>query len=196
MKIERRFYDSKIEVRGKEKDQRLLGHAAVFNKLSEDLGGFREQIAPGAFDGVLDNDVRALFNHDSSLILGRTKAGTMALSVDEAGLVYDVNLPDTQVARDLYTSIARGDISQSSFGFRVGKDHWDESGGNVIRTIIEVSELLDVSPVTFPAYPDATVGKRSMDAFFKKQSEIEAAYRQREIQIMSVGFPIGQQRSK
>lgn len=190
MKIERRIYEGQIEARDNKNEKRIIGHAAVFNKLSEDLGGFREQIALGAFDGVMENDIRALFNHDSSMILGRSKAGTLTVSIDNTGLVYDVKLPDTQVARDLYTSIGRGDISQSSFGFRVGKDHWEQlDNGDAVRTIIEVSELIDVSPVTFPAYPDASVGKRSYERFIasKTAHDIETAYRERNIQIISYG---------
>lgn len=153
----------------------IRGHAAVFDKLSENLGGFRERIAPGAFDSVLEDDVRALFNHDGNLILGRTRAGTLRLFLDDVGLGYELTPPDTQAGRDLMTSIKRGDVSQSSFAFRVaaGGDSWDEDeDGVIIRTITKFGRLFDVSPVTFPAYPDTSVAARSLDLF--KASKVQA----------------------
>ena len=143
---------------------KIAGYAAMFNVLSSDLGGFKERIAPGAFDKVLDQDVRAVFNHDPSLLLGRSSAGTLRMSVDGTGLAYEVDLPDTTLARDLSELMNRGDISQSSFRFSVLKDSWvmGDDGGE-IRTIEQVGTLVDVSPVTYPAYPDATVAKRSLD---------------------------------
>ena len=143
----------------------VTGHAAVFDQLSENLGGFREKIAPGAFDGVLNDDVRALFNHDSNLILGRTAAKTLELSVDTTGLKVDFSIPDTSYGRDLIVSLERGDINQMSFGFQVEEDEWNEDNttGAVIRTITKVKRLFDISPITFPAYPQTDVAKRSMD---------------------------------
>jgi len=143
----------------------VTGHAAVFDQLSENLGGFREKIAPGAFDGVLNDDVRALFNHDSNLILGRTAAKTLELSVDTTGLKVDFSIPDTSYGRDLIVSLERGDINQMSFSFQVEEDEWNEDNttGAVIRTITKVKRLFDISPITFPAYPQTDVAKRSMD---------------------------------
>ncbi len=166
--LERRnFVNSEIRVANTE-SREVVGYASVFvdsdgrAALSENLGGFREKIDPKAFDSVLDNDVRALFNHDPNLILGRTTAGTLKLSVDERGLKYSFTAPDTSYGRDLMISLERGDVSQSSFGFIVEEDSWDEdSEGATIRTIKKVGRLLDVSPVTYPAYPDAQVGKRN-----------------------------------
>ena len=110
----------------------VTGYAAVFSSLSQDLGGFREQIMPGAFTTSLANqpDVRALFNHDPNLVLGRTKAGTLELAEDGTGLQWSATLPDTTVARDLAISVERGDIDQCSFGFYCLEDDWsmDSSG--------------------------------------------------------------------
>jgi HK97 family phage prohead protease len=174
--IERRFFDLddlKIETRADSDAPVIRGHAAVFNKLSENLGGFREQIAPGAFDDVLNDDVRALFNHDPNHVLGRTKAGTLSISVDDNGLAYEVDPPDTQTARDLIVSMQRGDVSQSSFAFTVEQDDWSEDeDGRIVRTIQKVKRLYDVSPVTYPAYPDASVGLRSLEAW-KEQTKPE-----------------------
>ena len=147
-----------IEVRESEGDEMTLeGYAAVFNS-ETDLGAFREVIRPGAFDDVMDNDVRALINHDPNLILGRTGNGTLELSTDERGLKYKVKLGNQQYARDFYESVKRGDISQSSFAFTIDKQSWNEE--RTVRSVDKVRQLLDVSPVTYPAYSAATVQAR------------------------------------
>lgn len=187
MEVERRILDAgPIEVRASGGDGAatvtLRGYAAKFDVLSENLGGFREQIAPGAFADVLSDDVRALFNHDPNHVLGRSVANTLRLSQDSVGLYYEVDLPDTQAARDLLVSINRGDVSQSSFAFRVAPngDKWDENDeGVIIRTISRFSRLYDVSPVTYPAYPDATVGTRSMKAWMESRQCNEVAERRK-----------------
>lgn len=147
-----------IEVRESDGDEMTLeGYAAVFNS-ETDLGQFREVIRPGAFDDVMDNDVRALINHDPNLILGRTGNGTLELSTDERGLKYRVKLGNQQYARDFYESVKRGDISQSSFAFTIDEQSWNEE--RTVRSVDKVRQLLDVSPVTYPAYAAATVQAR------------------------------------
>ena len=168
--MEKRIFDTQIELRSNEERKTLVGSAAVFGLMSEKLGFFYEKIEPRAFDEVLDNDVRALFNHDPNYILGRNKSGTLRLSIDEEGLKYEIDLPDTQAGRDIATSIARGDISQSSFAFQVGQDRWEMDGDNEIRVIEKINRLFDVSPVTYPAYPDTTVAKRSHDEWQQEQT--------------------------
>jgi HK97 family phage prohead protease len=120
------------------------------------MGGFYEQIASGAFDDVLDNDVRAYFNHDENLLLGRVSSGTLRIGTDKRGLWYEVDLPETSYARDLMELMKRGDVNQSSFAFLIDRDRWEERDGKTYRIIEKVSRLLDVSPVSQPAYPDAT----------------------------------------
>lgn len=155
----------------------VRGYALKFNKMSQNLGGFREVIAPGAADGILTDDVRALLNHDNNLILGRTKSGTARIGVDDTGLWYEYDSPDTSYARDLLVSLERGDVDQSSFQFTVARDgdEWDENEeGVIVRTIKKINRLYDVSPVTFPAYVDTTVStvtKRSMQDFKEKRKE-------------------------
>jgi len=164
MKKEIRTVPIELRVEGGD-SPKIVGHAAVFNKWSEDLGGFREKIAPGAFTKTIsEGDVRALFNHDPNFVLGRNKAGTLSLEEDKKGLKVSIDPPDTQWARDLTTSIERGDINQMSFGFRTVKDQWTtpKTGNENKRELLEV-ELFDVSPVTFPAYPQTDVGVRSID---------------------------------
>jgi HK97 family phage prohead protease len=146
---------------------KISGYGAVFDSPSEDMGYFeelREEIDPRAFDGVMASnpDVRGLFNHDSNLVLGRTTAGTMRLSVDARGLSYEIDPPDTQFARDLMVSMRRKDITGSSFAFVVKRDQWtDNPDGSITRRIIEFDQLLDVSPVTYPAYPAANAQART-----------------------------------
>ena len=147
-----------IEVRDADSDDMVLeGYAAVFNS-ETDLGHFREVIKPGAFDDVMTDDVRALINHDPNLILGRTENGTLELSTDERGLKYRVKLGNQQYAKDFYESVKRGDISQSSFAFTIKDQSWNEE--RTVRSVDKVRQLLDVSPVTYPAYAAATVQAR------------------------------------
>jgi len=143
----------------------IVGYAAVFNSLSEDLGGFREKIDPGAFADTLNTgDVRALKNHNSDYVLGRNKSGTLTLSEDQRGLKIDIMPPDAQWAKDLMVSIDRKDIDQMSFGFRTIDQMWEGEYPDEIRTLMKV-QLFDVSPVTFPAYPDTEVGLRSLEEY-------------------------------
>jgi len=156
-----------IEVRDAEGEEMILeGYAAVFNS-ETDLGHFREVIKPGAFDDVMTNDVRALINHDPNLVLGRTTNGTLELSQDERGLKYRVKLGAQQYAKDFYESVKRGDISQSSFAFTIDEQSWNEE--RTVRSVDKVRQLLDVSPVTYPAYAAATVQARDL------QPEVEQA---------------------
>jgi HK97 family phage prohead protease len=179
-KIERRNY-AKSELRAVSEEggkRKIVGYAAVFNSLSEDLGGFRERIAPGAFTRACkEDDVRALLNHNSDYVLARTKSGTLRISEDDYGLKIECDPPDSQWANDMMASIDRGDIDQMSFGFRVAKegDIWDEIDGESVRTLRNV-DLFDVSVVAFPAYPDTTVGLRSLE-IWKKAEEPKADYR-------------------
>lgn len=158
-----------LEVRKSGETRTLVGHAAVFDTLSKNLGGFREKIQPGAFAQTLDADVRALVNHDSSRVLGRTLAKTLALAEDAKGLYVEIKPPDTTFANDLLRSIERGDVSEMSFGFVTRQDKWEEDeDGRQIRTLIEV-ELHEVSTVTFPAYPDTSIGLRSLERWKLEQ---------------------------
>lgn len=164
-----------VEVRADGESRQLVGYAAKFNSLSSDLGGFREQIQPGAFSHALQNnaDVRALWDHNSGQVLGRTRAGTLRLSEDDEGLRAEIDVPDTTAGRDAVTSIERGDVSQMSFAFRVrpGGQSFDESdSGEIIRTLTSV-DLLDVSPVAYAAYESTRIDARALRQW---QSEHDA----------------------
>ncbi len=146
----------------------LIGYAARFNAWSELLGWFTERIRPGSFKkALMKSDVRMLMNHDSNqLPLGRTPK-TLRLVEDTKGLRFENDLPDTEFARNLVMSIQRGDLNEMSFGFSVaeGGDEWVEKDGISKRTITEVDELFDISPVNFGAYktPRVKIATRTLE---------------------------------
>ena len=167
----RTFNVSDIEVRNDDGKNVVVGYGAVFNSESNDLGGFVEYIAPGAFDGRLEDDVRFLINHDG-LPLARTTNNTLRLSVDERGLKYEADMPDTTLANDLMTLLRNGTISQSSFAFTVEDDSWRNEDGRNIRTINKVSRLYDISSVTYPAYSEAgSFALRSLETWQEEQEK-------------------------
>ena len=184
---ERRAFDGEVRAEPAEGGgTRLVGYAAMFNRESEPMwtpwGDLVEIIRDGAFDHAIatEQDVRALWNHDPAEPLGRTAAGTLKLSVNKTGLRYVVDLPDTARARDLVQWVERGDVSGSSFGFRVRADGeaYEEKGSRVIRELTSV-DLFDVSPVTYPAYK-ATDGKlaiRSLEAWKRERDALRAGKR-------------------
>ena len=150
-----------IEVRLSAPDaHRLVGHAAVFDQRADIMGLFSEQIQKGAFRKALKGvDVVALWNHDQNELLGRTVAKTLRLSEDDRGLAFELDLPDTTRGRDVLTLVQRGDIRGMSFAFTVAREKWDHTEN--LRTIVEVDRLLDVSPVTNPAYAGTDLALRS-----------------------------------
>jgi HK97 family phage prohead protease len=151
----------------------LDGYAAVFNQETKLFEGrnvvFYERIAPSAFKESLarNDDIRALFNHDSGNLLGRRSSNTLELSEDDKGLRVAIHLPDTQVGRDTLASVKRGDLTGMSFGFYIRKqseqrEEAANGGKAIIRTTIEAADLIEVSPVTFPAYPQTELAARSL----------------------------------
>ena len=169
MEFEKRNFKLELRIRKKDGKTKIHGYSAVFNKLSEDLGGFREKIEKGAFkDALKTSDPRMLFNHDPNFILGRKSAGTLRVKEDLEGLYVEADAPNTRLISDMVISpMERGDIREMSFGFLVESDKWEglESRGKdemPVRTILKVAELFDVSPVTYPAYPDTKVALRSL----------------------------------
>ena len=157
------------EVRAAGDDSLVVeGYASNFD-VEYDLGYFKESVARGAFDDVLEDDVRFLLNHTGAP-LARTTNGTLELSIDETGLKYRAALADTQDGRDLYKLIKRGDITQSSFAFTIDKDEWSEDRST--RTITKIGRLLDTSAVTYPASPSTTVAARNMAAAAQEAEEL------------------------
>lgn len=165
-KQERRVF-AEVELRaaadGESGPGTLFGYAAKFNKDSLDLGWFIERIRPGAFKNALKtSDVRALVNHDPNQLLGRTP-DTLRLDENKIGLSFEIDLPDTQAGNDIAESVKRGDINGCSFAFTTEKDEWEYTDeGPDRREIVEVKELFDIGPVTYPAYPDTSVAARAM----------------------------------
>ena len=165
--MERRFLNN-AECRVEERDSipRIVGVAAVYYDETRDTEyelweGVRERIMPGAFADVLDNDVRALFNHSPDNVLGRTSAGTLTLSDSAEGLRYEVKVDGTHIAHDVVRFLERGDVSGSSFAFSVSDEHWDKEDGDDIRVITKIGTLYDVGPVTYPAYTATHSGVRN-----------------------------------
>ena len=165
---------------GSEESRWIVGYAAKFGVNSLDLGDFVERLDPGAFSIVSERrgrkkplETRALWNHDANFPLARYP-GTLRMNVDEIGLRYEFRVPDTTYGRDLASNIEAGIVKGSSFSFQVapGGESWSVEDGRSIRTITSVDSLIDVGPVTFPAYPDAdvSVAQRSYDQFLKQQS--------------------------
>lgn len=165
MRVERRALDdAQLRALGGDTAPKLAGYAAVFDVLSSDLGGFRERIRPGAFrDAILRDDVVCLLNHDRNIVLGRTSAKTLLLQEDDRGLRFEVEVPATQAAQDLYALVRRGDVRHASFAFAIddGARVWERGPqGERVHVVTRVSRLLDVSIVTVPAYPQTRVDAR------------------------------------
>lgn len=161
---ERRFTSVRVEVRAGSNDKMTIGgYAAKFNRMSQNLGGFVEQIDPRFFNGSRGDgwpDVIARYNHDQNMVLGTTNARTLRLDVNETGLLYEADLPSSR--GDVYELVERGDVSKSSFAFITLEDDWGVTDqGFPMRTLLD-GRLVDVAPVNTPAYKDTDTGLRSL----------------------------------
>ncbi len=146
---------------------KLVGHAAVFNQKTRILGLWEEQVAPGAFTKTIkEQDIRALFNHDPNIVLGRKSAGTLQLAEDEVGLLTEIEPPDNEWGRPVVDAIKRGDVTGMSISFRVVRQEWqfpDDDGrarGELPKRTILEAKLYDVGPVTFPAFEQTSIKAR------------------------------------
>lgn len=177
---ERRFFNTEVTIEKRDdsnEPQLIEGMAALYNNRTKIGDWFEEEILPGAFDDVLNDDVRCLFNHNPNFPLARSKngVGTLKLELTDQGLRYSYKTPDRTFARDLEDAIATGDVTGSSFAFRIKEEKWITRDNDVeLRQIIKFERLYDVAPVTYPAYPDASVGKRSLDSFRTSNIEVKA----------------------
>lgn len=166
-----------IQTRSADSDEKVIeGYFAVFNEIYQVWDDVTESIAPGAFTDSLNGDIRALYNHNTDQILGRTSAGTLTLREDEKGLwgQIKVNERDTE-AVNVYERIARGDISGCSFGFDIESEEVRvNDDGSVHWTITKVNPLYEVSPCVFPAYEQTSVESRGRDSKIAKQRELES----------------------
>jgi HK97 family phage prohead protease len=147
----------------------IEGYAIRFNEPSEDLGGFTEYIAPGSVK--LDSDLRAFFDHQSQYVLGRSTVGTLETHTDDSGVWMKAYPPDTQWARDLMTSIERGDISGMSFGFYLNDDVWEKRDGKAVRTVTD-ADVFELSVVALPAYPTTSAYARDKASALLEEPEV------------------------
>ncbi|HMY34817.1 MAG TPA: HK97 family phage prohead protease [bacterium] len=178
--IERRYFDSNFEVRKMDDGKhRVCGYALRFG-VSYDMGWFTEEISRTALDNADMTDVRILFNHDPNQILGRTSAGTATVRVDDNGLWYEAELPNSPNGENVRVALERGDVTQSSWGFMLRYDDntqgdlWQRKNGKDHRTITDVSAVFDASPVTFPANPETSAAKRSYDQVLKHEQKLKS----------------------
>ena len=170
-----RSADAEFQTREDGENLSIEGYFAVFNS-NYDIGyGMSESIAPGAFDGTLSDDVRALINHDTTLVLGRTAAHTLELRQDERGLWGRIAInPNDSDAMNLYNRVKRGDVNQCSFGFDILEEETDFRGDDEIHWTIKAVKLYEVSCCTFPAYEETSIAARQRDAEELKKRALEA----------------------
>ena len=169
----------------------IEGYAIMFNSLSDDLGGFKEIINPQALSQVDITDVKCLINHDFNYVIGRTKAETLELSVDDTGLYFKCYLPNTSYARDIYENIKAGNVNQCSFFYTLPSDDdnartWTNQNGEYIQTINRIDELIEVSIVTIPAYQDTSVAVGQRGKGLDKFKEDERRKLEHELESLRI----------
>jgi HK97 family phage prohead protease len=172
--LQTRSLQTKLKTRAEEDEMIIEGYFAVYNTETELWPGAFEEIAPGAFDNTLSNDIRALINHDTSLVLGRTKAGTLELKTDSRGLWGRIKInPNDTDAVNLYERVKRGDVDQCSFGFNIISEGTDYREDGTIKWTIKEVDLHEVSVCTFPAYEETGVQARHKQVEQYKQKQLE-----------------------
>ena len=174
-KMQKRSFTASFKTREDNEKLSIEGYFVVFNT-NYDMGmGMSESIAPHAFDDTLSDDIRALINHDTTLVLGRTASHTMVLRQDEHGLWghIDINPNDTD-AMNLYARVKRGDVSQCSFGFDILDEETEYRNENEVHWTIKKVKLYEVSPCTFPAYQETSIAARKHDFEIIKEREAAA----------------------
>jgi len=196
MDVERRYTPGTVEVRMDKADQnRIGGYAAVFGKLSRNLGGFVERVEAGFFNQSRADGwpgVICRYNHDDNMLLGTVGGGTLALQIDDQGLRYEVEPPAAR--NDVLELVKRGDVRNSSFAFQVIEDDWATTDGAYPMRSLVLGKCVDVAPVNSPAYPDATAGLRSLaahfDAPFEDVTELAQADELRKFFVTTGASPV------
>lgn len=169
-----RTASSKFETRESGEDLYIEGYFSVFNSIYQMWDGATESVDPHAFDNTINDDIRCLINHDTSLVLGRTKAGTLDLHIDNYGLWGRVKInPNDQDAVNLYERVKRGDVDQCSFGFEILSEETEWKEDDSIHWTLTEVRLFEVSVVTFPAYEDTSVKARQKDFEAMKERKAE-----------------------
>ena len=174
--IERRFLPVEgAELRADDVGHKLAGYAAVFGVEAIILGAWREEVAPGAYaKTIFEHDIRALWNHDPNIVLGRNRAGTLRLFEDGRGLNTEIDPPDNEWGRPVFDAVARGDVTGMSISFLAVKQEWQrppEGSRELPKRVVREAKLYDVSPVTFPAFESATIGVRSAELGLPENAE-------------------------
>jgi hypothetical protein len=171
-----RSLQTELSTRAEQEGQDMFieGYFAVFNQQTELWPGAFEEIAPGAFDETLSNDIRALINHDTTLVLGRNKSGTLELRADSRGLWGKVKInPNDTDAVNLYERVKRGDVDQCSFGFNILDEETEYREDGTIKWTIKKVDLHEVSVCTFPAYEDTGVQARKAEVEQRQKRQLE-----------------------
>ena len=170
-----RSASSKFETREEGNELKIEGYFAVFNSIYQIFDDLSESVAPGAFDDTLGDDIRALINHDSSLVLGRNTSHTLQLRQYEHGLWGSITInPNDQDAMNLYARVQRGDVDQCSFGFDILSEDYDVREDGSVHWTIKKVRLYEVSVCTFPAYEETNVKARSAQRDEIKKRSLEA----------------------
>jgi len=170
-----RSFQSDLVTRSEQDEMIIEGYFSVFNSETELWPGAYEEIAPEAFDNTLSNDIRALINHDTGAVLGRTKPGTLQLKVDSRGLWGSIKInPNDSDAVNLYERVKRGDVDQCSFGFRILSEDTDFRDDGTIKWRINEVDLHEVSVVTFPAYGDTGVQARKAEVAQHQERQMQS----------------------
>lgn len=173
-KRQTRSVSSDLKTRSESDEMVIEGYFAVFGKETELWRGAFEEIAPGAFDDTLSNDIRALINHDTNLVLGRNKSKTLELKVDSRGLWGSVEInPNDSDAVNLYERVKRGDVDQCSFGFNIEKEETDWREDGTVKWILKEIDLHEVSICTFPAYSDTGVQARKAEIMQHEKRQLD-----------------------
>jgi len=166
---------------------RIGGYAAVFDKPSGDLGGFKEKIAQGAFTRTLAEkpDVVGLYDHDARAVLGRTTSGTLQLEQDERGLKFELDVANTTTGRDVLEMVKRGDVTGASFAFSARSETWEDSSAELPLRILQDVDLFDITITPMPAYGDTQVALRTLQRHLTNSCKpYFRAYAERELSLM------------
>lgn len=177
MELETRALPGTVEIRKDGERRQVAGTGIQWNTLSSDLGGFREEFAPGSI--TIDDETRVVWQHDNRYVFGRKGAGTAVFTVDDTGAHFVADPPNAQWARDAMESIERGDVYQNSFKFSIPeprKDNqkWEKRDGVMVRTVLK-AHIYEMGPQTEPAYPTTTVALRSMEEALKETASEQPA---------------------
>ena len=176
IKTREMYFRTDFQTRQENDTKYIEGYFIRFNEETELWDGVFEEVAPEAVeDSLKKNDIRCLFNHDTSIVLGRTGNGTLELKKDSKGIFGRVKInPNDKQALDIYARIERGDINACSFGFNIINEEIQNRDDGTVKFILKKIDLHEVSPVTFPAYPTTSVQAREKDLEEYKQRQIEA----------------------